>query len=190
MNTGSFGKEERVMEITFLSLSIIALIVWLITRFLICSKKDSVDFRHEAFLLLVFAYGLLVARGVYFPTPSPDGRLVRMIIDFENMFPPNINMAPFTFVAERYPGWWINVFGNIIIFIPAGLFIPTLSKRAKNILQTTIIGFGWSLLIELSQLFLIDRCSDIDDLILNTLGAFIGACIYFSVKTFRKRGQI
>ncbi|MCR5585434.1 MAG: VanZ family protein [Lachnospiraceae bacterium] len=175
------------MEITFLLLAVISVIVWAVVRFFICSKKDGVDFKHEGFLFLVFAYCLLVARGVYFPTKSPDGRMVRMIIDFENMFPPNINMTPLTFIAERYPGWWINVFGNIIIFIPAGIFIPMLSKRAKNILQTTVIGFGWSLLIELSQLFLFDRCSDIDDLILNTLGAFVGACIYFAVKACRKK---
>ncbi len=175
------------MEITFLLLAVIALIVWAAVRFFICAKKDEVNFKHEAFLFLIFAYCLLVARAVYFPTTSPDGRMVRMIIDFENMFPPMINLTPLTFVSERYPGWWINVFGNIIIFIPAGIFIPMVSKRAKNILQTTIIGFGWSLLIELSQLLLFDRCSDIDDLILNTLGAAIGACVFFAVGKSGKR---
>ncbi len=174
------------MEITFLLLAVIAVIVWAAVRFFICAKKDEVNFKHEAFLFLIFAYCLFVARFVLFPGSSADGRPVRTLIDFERMFPPRINLNPLTFVSERYPGWWINVFGNIIIFIPAGIFIPMVSKRAKNIFQTIIIGFGWSLLIELIQLFLFDRCSDIDDLLLNTLGAAIGACVFFAVRRFKK----
>ena len=45
---------------------------------------------------------------------------------------------------------------------------------------------GFPLFIELSQLPFYDRCSDIDDLILNTVGIFIGALIYFGVKRARR----
>ncbi len=167
------------MEITFLSLLIFSIIGWLILRFAICAKKDYVDFKHELLLLIPFTYALLLARGVYFPTKSPDGRMVRMVIDFSMILPFRLNFTPLTFLSERYPGWWINVFGNIVIFIPAGIIIPIYFKKINTFLKTLIAGFGLSLLIELSQLLFYDRCSDIDDLILNTLGAVIGAAVYF-----------
>ncbi|WP_242829764.1 VanZ family protein [Butyrivibrio sp. XPD2006] len=41
------------------------------------------------------------------------------------------------------------------------------------------------MLIELSQLLFYDRCSDIDDIILNTAGICIGALIYFKATSPR-----
>ena len=51
----------------------------------------------------------------------------------------------------------------------------------------TLAAFGMTLFIELSQLLLYDHGTDIDDLILNTTGAFIGAMIYFLVVIIRRR---
>ena len=44
-------------------------------------------------------------------------------------------------------------------------------------------------MIEVSQLLFYERSSDIDDLILNTTGAFIGALIYFSAVALIKRSK-
>ncbi len=70
-----------------------------------------------------------------------------------------------------------NILGNIILFIPIGLFIPLLSKPLRKFGYTLLFGISISFLIECSQLFLI-RGSDIDDIILNTLGTVIGFVLY------------
>jgi glycopeptide antibiotics resistance protein len=89
-----------------------------------------------------------------------------------------------------YDGWQINIIGNITMFIPVGLAWPFCFKKLDTIGKTVLIGAGFPLFIEITQLPFYDRCSDIDDLILNTTGIFIGALIYFGIRrlrTIRKR---
>lgn len=57
---------------------------------------------------------------------------------------------------------------NIIMFLPLGFLIPLIWKRYRNPLKIFMIGFGFSLSIELCQLFN-RRNTDIDDLMMNTL---------------------
>lgn len=65
---------------------------------------------------------------------------------------------------------------NILLFIPLGFFLPILWVQFRKIKHIIAVGFSFSLLIEISQL-LNNRRTDIDDLILNTLGALIGFVI-------------
>lgn len=66
---------------------------------------------------------------------------------------------------------------NILLFVPFGFLIPLIHKQKINIVYILINGFLFSLLIETSQL-LNNRRTDIDDLILNALGTFIGFILY------------
>ncbi len=74
----------------------------------------------------------------------------------------------------------VNVLGNICMFVPIGFFIPLLWRQRGW--KVVLYGFCLSAFIEFCQLFLI-RATDIDDLILNTLGTAAGLFIYslFSV---------
>lgn len=75
----------------------------------------------------------------------------------------------------------INIFGNLIVFMPVGGFTYYfMNKKAvyKGLAHVIIIGFIFSLLVELIQLSLSVGVFDIDDLILNTLGAIIGYGLY------------
>lgn len=66
--------------------------------------------------------------------------------------------------------------GNIILFIPFGFLAPiAIKKLRKSVLITTGLGMLLSIAIESSQFLFTYRVSNIDDVILNTLGAFIGA---------------
>lgn len=62
---------------------------------------------------------------------------------------------------------------NICLFLPLGLLMSTVVKSKHSLIATFSLGFYFSLLIELSQLFN-HRRSDVDDLLFNTLGAVIG----------------
>ncbi len=65
----------------------------------------------------------------------------------------------------------INFWGNIGLFLPLGVFL-SLSKNSK---QTIIRVLWFSLVVEIIQLILNIGTFDIDDIILNTIGGFIGA---------------
>ncbi|HCW04256.1 MAG TPA: hypothetical protein DGK91_06850 [Clostridium sp.] len=73
------------------------------------------------------------------------------------------------------------------MFIPVGIVWPICFKKLDNIGKAILAGAIFSLLIEISQLLFYERCSDIDDLILNTAGVAIGALIYFGCKKLRGR---
>ncbi|HJB26868.1 MAG TPA: VanZ family protein, partial [Firmicutes bacterium] len=66
------------------------------------------------------------------------------------------------------------------IFVPVGFFFALLWHK-KRFLRALFGGAGISLFIELCQLPM-SRATDIDDLILNTLGALFGYILYSWLK--------
>lgn len=62
---------------------------------------------------------------------------------------------------------------NVLLFVPLGVFLPLLWKKYRMCRSTVRFGFCMSLAIELLQMFTY-RATDINDLITNTAGAFLG----------------
>lgn len=81
----------------------------------------------------------------------------------------NLNLIPFADILA-YPG---NALLNVALFLPLGLLLPMHWEPFRNGKRTALFGFGMSLAIELLQI-LVGRATDINDLITNTLGAFLG----------------
>ena len=77
---------------------------------------------------------------------------------------------------------------NIIMFMPFGFLLPLIWKNFRNANKVVLMGFLMSLAIEICQLFNI-RTTDIDDLLMNTLGTLVGYCCWkvFSL-IFRNAG--
>ena len=63
---------------------------------------------------------------------------------------------------------------NILLFVPFGYLLPLLWKRADRWWKVVLCGFVLSLLIELTQLVSHLGMFDLDDLMNNSLGAFLG----------------
>jgi glycopeptide antibiotics resistance protein len=70
-----------------------------------------------------------------------------------------------------------NVVGNIVIFIPLGIYLP-LFKNDKRVKTNLLFIFILSLLVEIIQGLLAIGAADIDDIILNCLGGWIGILGY------------
>lgn len=73
---------------------------------------------------------------------------------------------------------------NVVMFIPFGFLLPFIWKKTDNLMSVTTYSFFFSLVIELSQL-LNARATDVDDLLMNTLGGIIGFIIfkmYYEIK--------
>lgn len=66
---------------------------------------------------------------------------------------------------------------NVIMFMPLGFLLPFIWKQWRSLLPTLLTGLVFSLIIELTQLFN-RRLTDIDDLMMNTLGTVIGYGIW------------
>lgn len=71
-----------------------------------------------------------------------------------------------------------NVLGNVAIFIPFGYLFPCLNKKFSKFSNVLISTACFSLFFEISQYILGVGSSDIDDIILNTIGGIIGYVLY------------
>lgn len=72
----------------------------------------------------------------------------------------------------------VNLFGNVLAFVPYGMVLPMLSEKKRNFFLVTLLTFEFSLVIETTQLITKAGCFDVDDLILNTLGGVLGYMLY------------
>lgn len=79
----------------------------------------------------------------------------------------------------------INIVGNIAAFIPFGFFLPIISRRSRLWYNTVMFGFIWSLTLETLQLIFKVGSFDVDDMLLNTLGAAAGYLCYRLVQWTR-----
>jgi glycopeptide antibiotics resistance protein len=80
-------------------------------------------------------------------------------------------------------------FLNGLIFAPFGILLPLLNKKVR-ILPQLLFCFGLSLIIEVTQYFTAIGGLASDDLIMNTLGYFLGLAIYWLIfKKFPKKAQ-
>ena len=70
-----------------------------------------------------------------------------------------------------------NFIVNIILFIPVGILFP-LTGDEHNCVKTGFIALCFSIIIEIIQLVSHRGYFEVDDLILNTLGAVMGYGIY------------
>ena len=104
-------------------------------------------------------------------------------MDYWTQIRANLNLEPFHTIRlflkvlnnQTYSSTaFINLGGNVILFVPLGFFLPRvfpcLQKYWKAILATVLIITA----VELTQLFTLLGSCDIDDLILNVIGATLG----------------
>jgi glycopeptide antibiotics resistance protein len=77
---------------------------------------------------------------------------------------------------EESPGGKLaDLFGNVLLFAPLGFLLPLLVPAIRRWWQVLAVGAGISLLIELYQLtWPLVRKANIDDLLMNALGALLG----------------
>ena len=76
-----------------------------------------------------------------------------------------------------------NTIGNILIFLPLGIFLPILFKKYNMLSQVFIGSIIISFSIEILQFIIQIGQFDVDDILLNTIGTVIG---YFIIKTIYK----
>jgi len=79
-----------------------------------------------------------------------------------------------------------NLFGNIIIFMPFGFFMPMASKY-KSFFLTVFFSFSLSFFVEIFQFITRVGSFDVDDLLLNTIGGMLGYIVFVICSALRRR---
>ncbi|MCR4685890.1 MAG: VanZ family protein [Lachnospiraceae bacterium] len=171
-----------MIEITYFQLFLFITIIWIIIRFVVAIKSKTFSLKRECQLLLVYVCIVVICRFVYFGFHLENGKIPTLKVGFEDNIRDMISLIPFYFLVDRYDGWKMNIIGNITMFIPVGIVWPICFSRLDTIRKTILAGAGFTLFIEVTQLFCLGRHTDVDDLILNTLGVAIGACILFLIR--------
>lgn len=70
-----------------------------------------------------------------------------------------------------------NLIGNIVIFVPLGVYIALFNKN-KGIWKNTLLIAIVSTLVEIIQVIFRFGIGDIDDIILNSIGGLVGILVY------------
>lgn len=153
------GYEAIVATVPFL----LALIIWR-TRQL---KKGDTYSTHHLIMMVVFT---IYIAGVYHFTGTGtlyDGFMYRLELRLDQinfiLFSHNIDMTAYLL--------------NILLFIPLGLLVPAIWQKMNKLTNMVGIGLLFTTLIEVSQL-VNNRRTDIDDVLLNVLGAVLGLGIF------------
>lgn len=163
--------------------------LWILIRFLFCCRDKKISLKRELELIPVYICLVVVARFTFFPFSKVNGQVQPLIFDAARIFPPRINLVPIVYLLdyEIRREALINVIGNTAMFIPIGIIWPIVFRKLDTPAKVIAAGAGLSLFIEILQLPFFDRVSDIDDLLLNSLGYLLGYGIFLIAKKATKK---
>ena len=110
--------------------------------------------------------------------------------DYAGSLIANINRIPFHTVLDQLqnllnppsPGLfthaWINLGGNVAVFIPLGIFLPWIWPKYRRWGRFFLVSSGIILTVEFLQWITLRGILDVDDYILNMLGLFGGYVLF------------
>lgn len=153
-------------------LTIFLVVIISIRLMYIHNSSEKFVFYKEFFNMLFIIYALI---------------LFQLLTNTEMNVSSGINIVPFTEILRYEVGstqFYLNVIGNILVFLPFGYFVSSYIKatRVSHILLVTLIT---SFTIEFVQHY-IGRSFDIDDILLNVVGAIMGFLLYIGFTAIKK----
>lgn len=170
---------------------ILVFCVGLFIMYLWCKKKKFRQYRY--WILGVFWFYILsVVKLTFFPVYiNWDGNLSEIVVNTgEIMY---LQLIPFKSIYAMLEKcfWFRQIMGNVVLLLPLPIFIGVLQlQKDRTCYQLACIGIGTSIAIELFQYIVNqitrfpNRVTDIDDIILNSVGVWIGALIFKKVRNY------
>lgn len=151
-------------------------------------KKSWVIATFVLYCICLVLFVILKFDGSFERILSLQSNIVSMI---EEQGISNVNLVPFRTISPYLGNFFamyafVNIMGNIVIFAPLGFLLRMLSKNSfsKVMIISLLIIFS----IELIQYFFKIGFFDIDDILLNTIGACLGyvASVIFDKMLIKK----
>lgn len=155
-----------------------------------CIQADSAETAHRLMkqtLIFLFAAYLLVVLD-FTLIDNSFGRKISNIFtrspeQISDYLKNNTNLVPFATVRLFLRGWRCgavsfpvlaeNLAGNLAVFMPFSFFIPLFSRRFRKPLNFFFLISAVVIAVELLQAVLLTGSADIDDYILNVIGAMV-----------------
>ena len=139
-------------------------------------------------IMLWLMFGQRIAQLVNAPASSPT-------VGYWSEFLEKLNVIPFETIIYYSRSLAkginsaaiVNLVGNVVMFIPLGFFLPCVSKKARTLKGDIVMALICILCAEIVQVFTLLGYFDVDDLILNMLGVYVGFLLYASA--FRRSAK-
>ncbi len=136
--------------------------------------KISVIFYLPALLFILFVFGRSDRYGA-------EGSFLQFVRYNTNLVPFRTIGEYFRSLAGNTQNYDIpvkNLLGNLLLFLPMGVYLPLFFKKAQRFWVYVLVMLGLLFLVELFQLITRSGSFDVDDMILNFLGACMGFGLY------------
>ena len=135
--------------------------------------------------VIFFLYLLIVVRLIIFKYPIEVLREIAASWE-KNVILEGLDTANFTlfktirmYIDYAYKlNSFENLAGNIVVFMPFGFLLPSVLVWGRNFLVMLLNAFIFVLGIEVFQLFSAVGAFDVDDILLNCVGAVLGYFIF------------
>ena len=176
-------------ELPLLAFTVIALaIAWR-------GRRSGAPMVSTLLLIGTCAWATALVALTLFPLPLPPYDAVGGV-----RASPWIEPVPLRTIGRAIEAGWSSpeartLVGNVAAFVPLGILAPTLSGRARSWARIVLLGLAVSLAVETAQLALSLvmgfpwRVFDVDDLLLNTLGAVLGYALWRLGFAILRRGR-
>lgn len=148
-------------------------------------ERKSILFRRTIF----FIYLLIVIKLIIFKYPYEQ---LKAIADSweKGVILEGLDTANFTlfktirmYIKYSYKlNSFENLIGNIVVFVPYGFLFPYVLKKGSNFFVMLLNAFLFVAGIEIFQLFSAFGAFDVDDILLNCVGAVIGYLLYLILR--------
>lgn len=156
--------------------------------FLLLYKQKISALKHIT-VFAIYLYSIFIVSKTLLPLPFDETSK-----EIFRQYPIYNNYVPFKTIFNIFQDGNLHniilqIIGNIILLLPIGFLMPIISKR-NNFLNIIFKGLLCSILIESLQgiislaIGVTYRTIDIDDIILNTIGVFIGYVFYKLIKKY------
>lgn len=124
----------------------------------------------------LYAFSLLILRSGHINIGRDWSQISRNFIPFKT-----ISIYLFN---PYHLSWGIvfnNLIGNILVFMPLGFFVAFFSVKMRKMFRIISVSFIMTVVVEFTQGMLDVGSVDIDDVILNTFGGFVGYICFLVV---------
>jgi glycopeptide antibiotics resistance protein len=147
-------------------------------------RRRGAEWSQMLAALALAAYGWWICSVAFFPIPRAETVSALRAAAGEDG-PIWVNLVPIRALIDVVPtlsaGQIVRQFGgNILLFVPFTMLAPLYWRRLRTWVWPLAVGLGGSVAIEVVQLVLSGvvgypyRQTDVDDVILNAFGAFLG----------------
>ena len=179
-NYEEFNRRVSEKRLLFLGMSFFILYAWIFFE-TIRRKQNSLFaiLTQSSFFLYIFMVLSLTGYFILFREISVNNWYENMIMRIEREDHVNLELLKMFRIYEFSNK---QIMGNLVMLFPLGIYIPLLYPRLSGFFAVVFISLLFSLLIESFQLVTRFRSADVDDVLLNTLGACVGFLVFIIVK--------